>query len=191
MNKYILVFSLFTTITSITANAAMIDDFNGGDMAVIATNTTTKSYSSAFGGKRTISIKKIVPRLAYSDVMLDEDLTEGWTSSSFAIEFLSIDQGHIVLTLFISDIIGNTNKVSRGNAGVRTKRINFNLFTDIDFLQVNNISLDIAGGASSDVTIESISTVPTPSILILIGMGIIAFSFNHRVTTINKYLSKT
>jgi len=205
MNKYILVFALLSTITSLTANAAMIDDFNGGDMEVIATNAATEPYSSAFGGKRTINIEKTGPRLAYSDVMLGEyshntasgtsaistitwssafgvDLIEGRTSSSFAIEVLTIDQGNIVLTLFISDIIGNTNTVSLENTGVGTEFINFNLFTGIDFLQVNEISLEIAGGISSDLTIGSISTVPTPSILILLGMGIVAFSFNRRIT---------
>jgi len=205
MNKYILVFLLFTTITSINANAAMIDDFNGGDMEVEATNTATEDYIHAFGGKRTINIEKTGPRKAYSDVMIGEyshnsaadtsaistitwnsdigvDLIEGRTSSYFAIEILSIDQGNIILTLLISDITGTKNTVSLENAGVGTKLISFNLFSDINFLKVNEISLEIAGGESSDLLLGSISTVPTPSILILLGVGFAAFSFNRRVT---------
>jgi len=207
MNKYILVFSLLTTITSITANAAMIDDFNGGSMTVNASNTPqTKSYSHAFSGERTISITKTGP-LGASAVVLpspgifahsadaltsatsiikwsntsSEDLTDGRTDSSFALDILSIDQGDIALTVFILDLLGNGDSVTLTNAGTGIQHINFTSFLGIDFTQIKIISLEITGEVASDLTIDSFSTVPTPSVLVLLVMGLIALGFNHRI----------
>jgi len=206
MNKYILVFLLFTTITSINANAAMIDDFNGGKMTVIATDTQTKSYSHAFGGTRTINIEKegllgasaaVLPSLGIfahnADALtsatsiitwksdLGIDLREDSTQIAFALDILSIDQGKIEIMLSVTDALGGFDSFSFLGARAGLNFFNFTSFSSIDFLYVNEISLTMIGDTASDLTIKSLSTVPTPSVLVLLGMGLIAFRFNYHI----------
>jgi len=207
MNKYILVFALLSTITSLTANAAMIDDFNGGEMTVIATDTQSKSYSHAFGGKRTINIEKDGPLGAISHVLAMNggiyshsadsltsatstiswhsdtaiDLLEDSTQIAFALDVLSIDQGEIEIILSVTDTLGGFDSVSLLGAGAGVHLFNFTSFSSINFLHVNGISLKMIGDTASDLTLKSLSTVPTPSVLVLLAMGLIAFRFNQRI----------
>lgn len=214
MNKIILALALITGLTTITANAAMIDNFDeewmvadtGFDPTVASASATSTTPISAFGGNRTITITKngdlsanatvIAPPGIYahsadaltsatsiiswhSDTAID--LIEGRTSSNFALDILTIDQGDVGLILSVTDMLGATAEATKLDAGVGVEFFAFGLFSGIDFLQITDISLKIVGGVSSDLTLNSISTVPTPSILILLSMGLVAFAFNRRI----------
>jgi len=205
MKKFTLVLTLITAFASNSAHSAMIDDFNGGNTVVVATDTDSQNYSHAFGGKRTINIEKAGPLGATSAVVAgmfahsadaltsatstiswndpsSVDLVEGRSSSFFALDILTIDQGDIDLILSISDLLGGSDTYTLQGSGVGVQFIDFSLFSGIDFLQVTNISLQIVGDTASDITLDSISTVPTPSVLILLSMGLIALGFNRQAT---------
>lgn len=205
MNKFILAFSFILGLTTVTANAAMIDDFNGGNIEVIATDTQTINYDFAFGSQRTINIEKTGLLGATSNVIAGfyahsadaltsatstiswhsatgVDLIEGRITTNFALDILSIDQGNIDLILSVKDILDNTESVTLTGAGTGVNFIALTLFTGIDFLQITDISLEIVGDVASDLTLNSISTVPTPSVIVLLSLGLVAFGFNRRIT---------
>jgi len=222
MNKYILVFLLLATMTSITANAAMIDNFDEEYMKADAleinpstatatststatTTSTSTSLLSTFGGSRTISITKtgyqeanatvIAPPGIYayssdasatstiswhSDTAID--LIEGRSTTNFALDILSIDQGNIDFILSVTDVLNNTDSYTLSGVDTGIQYIALSLFSStIDFLNITDISLKIEGGDASDLTLNSISTVPTPSVLVLLNMGIVAFGLSRRV----------
>jgi len=206
MKSFTLALILMTAFVSNSAHSAMIDDFNGGNTVVVATDTDSQNYSHAFGGKRTINIEKSGPLGATSAVVAgmfahsadaltsatstiswnapsSVDLVEGRSSSFFALDILAIDQGDIDLILSISDILGASDTYTLQNSGIGLQFIDFSLFSGIDFLQATNISLQIVGDTASDVTLDSISTVPTPSVLILLSIGLIALGFNRQAAT--------
>jgi len=175
---------------------------SGSDTASTITNT------SAFGGGRTISISKSGPLSASANVIappgiyahsadaltsatstiswhsdIGIDLIEGRTTTNFALDILSIDQGNIDFILSVTDVFNNTDSYSLLEAGTGIQFIALSLFSStIDFLQVTDISLRIVGGEASDLTLNSISTVPTPSILVLLSMGLVAFRLNRRIS---------
>jgi len=214
MNKYILVFSLLTMLTSNIAHAAMIDDFTEEFMSVSVdyppvtgnASVTSSTNISTFGSGRTISISKsgvlganatvIAPLGIYahsadaltsatsiiswhSDTAID--LLEDSTQIAFALDVLSIDQGQVEIILSVTDILGGFDSVSLLGAGAGLHFFNFTSFSSIDFLHVNGISLKMIGDTASDITLKSLSTVPTPSVLVLLVMGLIAFRFNQRI----------
>ncbi|MFK5947170.1 MAG: hypothetical protein QM500_00175 [Methylococcales bacterium] len=170
-----------------------------------ASSTTT---ISAFGGGRTISISKngllaasanvIAPPGIYAhsaDALTSAtstiawhsntgiDLIEGRSTTNFALDILSIDQGNIDLILSVTDVLNNTGSYTLSGAGTGLQFIALSLFSsNINFLQIRDISLKIVGDVASDLTLNSISTVPTPSVLILLSMGLVAFGFNRRIS---------
>ncbi len=207
MNKLTLAFSFILGLTTVTANAAMIDDFNGGDQEVTTAgnHNHTISYSPAFGGQRTINIEKTGRLEATSKVRAGlyahnaesltsatstiswhsttgVDLIEGRTTTNFALDILSIEQGDIDLVLSVTDFLYNSASFTLTSAGTGVNFIALTLFTGIDFLQITDISLEIVGDVALDLALNSISTVPTPSVLVLLGLGLAAFSFNRRIT---------
>lgn len=216
MNKFFFASLLVASLTTVTANAAMIDNFDQESMtADISSSTTATSAStssttalSTFGGSRAISITKsgalganatvIAPPGIYAhsaDALtsatsiiswssaLGVDLIEGRSTTNFALDILSIDQGNIDLILSVTDLLSNTGSYTLSGAGVGVQFIALSLFSsNIDFLQITDISLTIVGGTASDLTLNSISTVPTPSVLVLLAMGIVALGFNRRTS---------
>ncbi|NOQ76822.1 MAG: PEP-CTERM sorting domain-containing protein [Methylococcaceae bacterium] len=188
MNKKIIGLTLAAAFTASTANAALIDDFNGtATLIVAADGSVTDSYGAAIGGFRTVDIIKsgplgasagvIVPPGIYShsadaltsatsNITWDADgsglggvdLVEGLINNVFAFDILSIDQGSIDLILSISDILGGSDAFTFSNAGQGIQEVSFASFSGIDFTQVNSISLQVVGGIASDLTLDSLGT---------------------------------
>jgi len=214
LNIIILAFAFITGLTTVTANAAMIDNFDEESMSadtgfvptIASASATSNTPISAFGGNRTITITKNGDLSAnakvsaplgiyehstdaltsatstiswHSDTAID--LMEGRSNSNFALDILKLDQGDVSLILSVIDMSDATAEVTKLNADVGVEFFDFNDFTGIDFLHITDISLKIVGGGASDLTLNSISVVPTPSILILLSMGLLAFAFTRRI----------
>lgn len=205
MKIFFTAITLMASLIAINANAALIDDFNGGDIVVQATGSSNTNYSNAFGGNRAISIEKTGLLTANSTVGAGQyshnvealtsatsviswhsttgiDLTDGGDTSYFALDIASIAQGNIDLTLLVTDILNQSSSYTLLNSGAGINRIALSYFSGFNFLQVKDIELTIKGGSSADFSLNSISTVPTPSVLVLLGVGLAAFSFNRRMT---------
>jgi len=207
MKKAIIVFVVLAVTAIRPAYAAMIDDFNGGVMTVNAdASNVYQQYLAAFGGGRTVNITKTGPLEATAEVnqgtyshssdgltsasstisWIDEsgvDLTSGNINNVFLLAILSIDQGKIDLTLSITDVLGAYDSFSLSGAGVGAQNIAFSLFSNVDFLQVKEVSLLIAGEMASDLEIDSLmtsNTVPAPSVLVLLSVGLLVSGFNRR-----------
>ena len=115
------------------------------------------------------------------------DLIEGLTNNVFVLEILKIDQGSVNFILSISDLL-NVKSVTLSGAGAGIQNIAFTSFTGINFLQVTDISLEIIGGEASDLTIDSLTTsgtVPAPTTLALLSVGLVAFGFNRRLAIVS------
>lgn len=213
MNKYILALTL--AVSSVTASAATIDNFNGGAMHVSVDNrpaigqqaaSASVNYASAFGGGRTVSIEATGSLGASADVVeslgiyshsadsftsaastiswasnVGVDLTDSSSSHMFALDIFSLDQGSVDLILSIADIDGNSDSFTLFDitvAGIQA--IAFSQFTGVSLNKIDSISLEIVGGQSVDLVIDSFNTVPAPSALVLLGIGLTAFGFNSR-----------
>ena len=209
MNKYILALTLAaTSLTASVANAALIDNFNGAfnDSAPVWSGATNSfAYAPAFGGNRTISVTSTGSTFQANVIVDDEkythnsnsgisatsiiswdsassvDLTDGGSSIAFALDIIGIDVGSVLFALNVTDedssSIFSFNR-SAGTTGIQY--IDFSSFSGIDFNTVKAVSLEIAGGLNTDVALASIATVPTPPVLVLLGVGLAMLGFNHR-----------
>ncbi len=209
MNKFTFALSIIACFYLPSAHSAMIDDFNGGDMEVFATNTASAIYSGAFGGQRTVNIEKAGPfsdfqeaKSKVSDGYYKQsadsfinatgtiswnssyaiDLTDNNRSSAFALDIQSIDQGNVDLTLSVIDFFNKSDNYTLQGAGMGIQLIAFNFFSGIDFMQITDISLTMTGGESSDITLDSISTVPTPPVFLLLVLGLVTLGLQRRLT---------
>ncbi len=115
------------------------------------------------------------------------DLIESLTNNVFALDIKSIDQGTVDLKLTISDFSSTSGFVDLLGVGAGIHNFAFSSFLGIDFLQVTSISLQITGGLATDLVIDSLATsgstataVPTPTVLVLLSVGLVAFGFNRR-----------
>ena len=202
MNKHIFGVLLATTLTIGTAQAATIDDFNGGNMHVGASGTSTIAYTNAIGGFRSVEATKSGPLGVAADVAIGSffhssdgatsgtstitwdangtglggiDLTEGLTDNLFNFDFISIDQGKIDLVLTVVDLLSNSSFFILEDAGVGVQSIAFSNFLGVDFTSVDSISFQVIGDIESDLRLDSISTsgkVPEPMSIILMGLGL-------------------
>lgn len=184
MNKYtVLITSLIISFTINPANALLIDDFTDGTMHVEADNLGVfENATSAFGGGRTISIKK-QGQGAKADVIAsyglyahstdantsatstinwssttEIDLVENTNNNVFSLDIFNIDQGKVDFILSITDKATHTDKYTLLGAGVGINDIYFTSFSGIDFHHITNISLQIEGGLESDIVLNSLST---------------------------------
>lgn len=119
MNKYFFAFLLAASLTTVTANAAMIDNFDeetmsadtGFSTAIASTSSTTAL--STFGGSRTISITKsgalganatvIAPPGIYAhsaDALTSATSIISW-SSALGVDLMKEDLQPILLWIFI------------------------------------------------------------------------------------------
>ncbi len=209
MNKYLLALSLMTASISASASTTVIDNFNGGNISVDATGSYTNdiAYAPAFGGSHKI---KITSDSMYTDDAsakvrndhfkhnADDGIsaisTISWgtnasagiaiTEQYFALDFFR-DQGDADFLLTLSDADSGS---SVSFAGIHSLTSNISeiqfialaSFSGIDFDDVRAISLEITGGQGTDITIDSLTAVPTPSALILLSIGLATFGFNSR-----------
>jgi len=183
MNKKILSLALAATFSVGTANAALIDDFNGGAQSVSAPGTDTVVYGLAFGGERTVSMTKSGVLGATANVVTSPgiyshsadaltsatstiswadaagvDLVEGLMNNFFAFDILGVDQGSIDLILSVTDLLGGSDAFTFSNAGVGVQEVAFSEYMGIDFTQVSGLSLQVVGGVASDLTLDSLGT---------------------------------
>ena len=190
--------------------AASIDDFNGaGTLIVEADGSQTAAYSNAIGGSRTDSITKSGPLGASAGVLVPPgvfahsadvltsaettitwdangtglggvDINEGRVFSVFSFDVLSIDQGNVDLTFVVKDTLGNMASAVLAGIGTGLQSVAFNEFAGIDFTTIDSIALMISGGEASDLVIDNLKTVPTPASMILVLIGLAAFSMNRK-----------
>ncbi len=187
MNKQVQALALTVTFTIGTAQAVVIDDFNGGAQSIDAPGSDTVAYAGAIGGFRTIDMTSVGPLYATAAIVLPPgiyshsadamtsatsnitwdangaglggmDLVEGLTNNVFSFEIISIDQGDIDLILSVEDSFGGLDSFTFSNAGVGTESVAFASFTGIDFTSIDLISLQVVGGLASDLTLDLLST---------------------------------
>jgi len=213
MNKYILALALMTSFISGSVNATLIDDFSEGGLHAVADSLDNyQSSSSAFGGGRSVSIIKqgvnakadIITRLGLyahsSNVRTSATSTISWSSNTgvdlvessnnnaFALDIFSNDLNNSNFALSITDSASRSASYTLFEADAGIHNIAFSLFSNIDFQQITDISLQIIGGLESDIVISSLSTtstgpisaVPTPTALILFTSSLALLSLSRR-----------
>ncbi|MCI5167045.1 MAG: PEP-CTERM sorting domain-containing protein [Candidatus Electrothrix sp. GM3_4] len=208
MKKLTFSLALAAVFAAGTAQAIIIDDFNDGQQTIEA-NGSESIYAGAIGGSRSVSISKdgllgatahVLPSpwgifshsadaqtSAISIITWDAnglglggvDFVEGLTNNVFSFDILDIDQGAINLTLEVRDTLGGTNSYNIFNAAVGTESVAFSHFAGVDFTTIDFLSLTVAGGQGSDLTLDTLATsgspasVPEPTALMLLGGGLL------------------
>lgn len=115
----------------------------------------------------------------------------GFTNQTFDLDILSIDQGQVDLSLTIADLVGGLDSFTLSGLGIGIQSFYFSAFTGIDFAQVNSLSLKVNGGLASDLTLNALgvygdviplrsASVPEPTVLALLGVGLAVFGFTRR-----------
>ena len=101
---------------------------------------------------------------------------------AFLLDLVSLDQGVIDLTIGVWDTLGGMASVTDASAIVGDNYFNFSNFAGVDFSLIDKITLtvDATTQASSDLTLNSISTVPEPSVLALFGLGLFGLGLARR-----------
>lgn len=212
MNKYIIALALMTSFISGSVNATLIDDFSDGKLHIVADSFDNyQTSSSAFGGGRSVSIIKqgvnakadIITRLGLyahsSNVRTSATSTISWsnatgvdliesTNNAFALDIYSNDLNNSNFALSVTDSAKRSTSYTLFEADAGIHNIAFSQFSNIDFLQITDISLQIIGGLESDIVISSLSTtstgpisaVPTPTALILFTSSLAILSLSRR-----------
>ncbi len=190
--------------------AASVDDFDGASTLIIeADGSQNATYTGAIGGTRTVSVAKSGPLGASAGVLVPPgvythsadalttatsvitwdangtglgglDLAEGRVFSVFSFEILSIDQGNVDLTFTVKDTLNAMASATLSGAGIGLQSLAFDEFAGIDFTSIDFISLTINGGVASDLVLDNLKTVPAPTTVALILMGLAWFSINRK-----------
>ncbi len=119
------------------------------------------------------------------------DFVEGLINNTFSFDIVSIDQGFIDLILTVEDTLSNSASYTFSGAGTGVQTVAFTNFSGIDFTSVNMLSLQVKGGAASDLTLDLFATtgeqppltVPEPGVLLLLGAGLLGMAGMRRRST--------
>ena len=185
------------------AQAALIDDFNGGFDSISSGFVTTR-YENALGGQRVLQIDNDSSQDGTLSVTLQggggggngilsadaddflfnssvrwnapgADLTDGGSSDRFAIDFLSVRPEDTFSLRVAGGVNDRSVDFTVDGPGIKTI-----LFSDFpllitDFETVSTVQLFITGDSPlSNIQIDSIqTTVPVPAAFWLLGTGLI------------------
>jgi hypothetical protein len=164
--------------TSSDATADTVDTFNNNDgelayasagvVASVLSITYTDSDADAFGG-------------ALDNVLGGYDFT--LLGSAFLIDVLSVDLSFamdVVITYLDALNMTATDTVSYMVTNPGDLLIAFSDFATADFTRVLGITTNISGVPDADFRLGSISVVPEPSALAILGLGLIGLGLRRR-----------
>lgn len=140
-------------------------------------------YDSGFYGSGVYSHSADAATAATSIITWDDlkgvNLTDERVYSVFSFDILEIN-GDVDLTFLVEDAQGNSNSQTLSIAEIGMHAIAFDKFVDIDFTEIDFISLTITGGVGADLVLDDLKTVPTPATLMLMLAGLSGFFFARK-----------
>jgi|GEM_PF-6802956 len=121
------------------------------------------------------------------DAFAPIDLTDGGTATHFYFDILGSDEG-FKLDIFVTDIFDNTShgwitspEVTFDDLIPERIFMNFNVFTGVaNFSLVKAITAVITAPSDSDLTISEVGTIPEPTTVAILGLGLLGFAASRR-----------
>ncbi len=187
MKKYILTLVVAAAFSVTSAQAVVIDDFNGGAQTVVADGSDGIAYAGAIGGYREVYIESNNPPHAVADVLPSPghfslatdagadafslitwggtagsglggvDLVGGLVDNAFTLDIVASD--HLAeYILRVTDTNGYQESIGESLNGPGAMSWQFDMFTIVDLTTVDTIALSVATQPGGDVVFDSFLT---------------------------------